>query len=330
MAGGILAGLGLLGGAELFKRRGKRKKGEAQAAGLRQVIGREEQQLPAGQQGPPVPGTGLLGITQDPQLLGLARTLPGLLGTPEGREQAESLIASIAGEQQASRRQERGIEAGAAGQARGFEAAEAAQARGFGAAAEAARRTAAATAARQTFQDETTINRQRTTDLTAATTDLRNNFQKNTANFTKARQALSAARQAQAQGTGFGNIALLQLFIRSLDPGGRVTEGEVQVTGAAAGLFNELKAELDRIEGTGGVLSDEASQQLLAAAESIFAPVQADFDVLQAQFNQEAIRRGIDPRSVFVGSLIGPEAAAREGIPFTDSSQPEILDFDQL
>ena len=219
----VAAGFGLGGVQSGLMGRRERREQEAEATGLAGAIGQPERP-PAAEgaapaQGPPEPATGAFQTVQDPALRGQLEAARGLLGTPGGQEQARGLFSDVFQQQQAQLRQTRGFETQERLQRERLEA----QAAG-------------------TFQTPEQILAGRRFEQ-IQTVDLRNNFQRSTANYVKARQALSAARQAQAQGTGFGNIALLQLFIRSLDPGGRVTEGEVQVTGAAAGLFNELKAD---------------------------------------------------------------------------------------
>lgn len=69
--------------------------------------------------------------------------------------------------------------------------------------------------------------------------------------------------------TGPQDIALIIGFMKTLDPGSVVREGEFKTAAEAGGLFERLKAAKDKVLGT-GLVSDETRKEIVDAMKTVW------------------------------------------------------------
>ena len=91
--------------------------------------------------------------------------------------------------------------------------------------------------------------------------DLRSEYDKQSKNVIDALNQARTAKKALEQGTGIGDIQAVFSFMKAVDPGSRVTEGEIELTAQAGGKLRTLAAFANKAA-TGKVF-DEATRREL-------------------------------------------------------------------
>ena len=123
--------------------------------------------------------------------------------------------------------------------------------------------------------------------------------------------------------TGAGDIAMIFQFMKLLDPGSRVTEGEVALAGqvsGAAGKFLNLYNRLVK----GERLTQSARQDLMFQAGNIAEDIISKQRRLEGEFTGIAERGGVDSRDV-VRDFIGGSEKNLEGLGPPDKSLDQSI-----
>lgn len=103
-------------------------------------------------------------------------------------------------------------------------------------------------------------------------------------------------------GTGPGDVAAIVGFMKSIDPGSTVREGEFRTAGESGGAMKTLMNLGTKLI-SGKRIPDEVRAQFLEAARS---QVQAQLEtqkVVNESFTQRAKVQGLDPRNVVIGGV---------------------------
>lgn len=105
--------------------------------------------------------------------------------------------------------------------------------------------------------------------------------------------------QAQASGdpNGMDDIALTFAFMKMLDPGSVVREGEYALVGRGAGLSQQVIAALQRVD-SGESLTPEMRRRLVAAAERVYESRRQTYQAIEQQYRGYAQEDGIDPNRI--------------------------------
>jgi hypothetical protein len=126
--------------------------------------------------------------------------------------------------------------------------------------------------------------------------DFRN--EKSVQNYYGALQSLTSMRsQVEASAkdpTGSNDISLLTAFMRSIDPGSTVREGEFATASNSGGAPASIIAFYNKLVGAGR-LSQQQRNQLLETANRNMASHEAAFGVVQQQYAKDADKLGLDP-----------------------------------
>lgn len=143
-------------------------------------------------------------------------------------------------------------------------------------------------------------------DKVAAEGALRDDFLKQSADFIKLRDAKN--RLDEIETTGAGDIALVFQYMKILDPGSTVREGEFATASQAAGVPSAVIAMYNKAVG-GGMLAPEARRQIKSQAEKIYQSAGMQHDRLQNTFVDIAKRQGMTPDNVVINlAPNGPKA----------------------
>jgi len=133
------------------------------------------------------------------------------------------------------------------------------------------------------------------------------------------REVSSAFRQvkslAKPNATPADDLALTYSFMRMLDPGSVVREGEFAMVGKTAGLPDQVVMALQRVD-QGKGLTPDIRNRLVQAAGSVMTSRQSRYHELEGQFRSYATDYGINPDRV-----VSPEAPAG-GAGRSASTQP--------
>ena len=139
---------------------------------------------------------------------------------------------------------------------------------------------------------------------------LRDDFLKQAQPFITVRDAknrMDTIETEDGKATGAGDMSLVFTFMKVLDPGSTVREGEYATASNAAGVPEGVRAMINKVIG-GGTLSQTAREQIKAQSEKIYKAAGAQHDKLGTTFAGIAQRNRLDVRSA-VPDLLPAEAA---------------------
>ena len=139
--------------------------------------------------------------------------------------------------------------------------------------------------------------------------------EKTVQNYYGAKAAIDTIRQSVASSaknpTGANDITLLTSFMRSIDPGSTVREGEFKTAAESGGLPDQVMGYYYKLTGQGR-LTQEQRQQILATSEQNFKSHEATMESIRQQYASHADKLDISPHYFARESGEAP-AAAREG-----------------
>lgn len=107
-------------------------------------------------------------------------------------------------------------------------------------------------------------------------------------------QALSTMREYVERGAPMDQISLLFNFYKALDPGSRVTEGEIQMSQGARSTFSALSFYIDKFN-QNKVLTPEEMSGLYEAARTAFGQQSRSFQYALDDYRGRLSRVGADP-----------------------------------
>jgi hypothetical protein len=109
----------------------------------------------------------------------------------------------------------------------------------------------------------------------------------------------SLARIEASRPTPEGDISLIYQFMRMLDPGSVVREGEFAQVGRANGLPTQVQAFFNRIMG-GGQLTPEMRSAIIAQSRELMAAQLDRHTYIQRQYGDMARRLGLNPDNIMI------------------------------
>lgn len=131
---------------------------------------------------------------------------------------------------------------------------------------------------------------------------LRDDYLKQSKEFTTVRDYKD--RMDNAPKTGAGDIALIFSFMKVLDPGSTVREGEFATAANAAGVPNSILGMYNKLIG-GGKLAEGAREEISGTADKIWQKAAERQSSLTNRFADIAKRQKMDIRNVIVDPASG-------------------------
>lgn len=129
--------------------------------------------------------------------------------------------------------------------------------------------------------------------------ELRKEFTSVSSDFREISDGLSRVQAGAQLETGAGDIATVIGFMKILDPGSVVREGEFATAENAQGVPDRVRSIYNRLL-TGQRLSPQVREEFVQAAESLARRKLSEQTGVVEQFRTEAGRAGIDPDRVIV------------------------------
>jgi hypothetical protein len=142
---------------------------------------------------------------------------------------------------------------------------------------------------------------------------LRDDYVKQAAPFITIRDAKN--RLDDIEKTGAGDMALLFQYMKILDPGSTVREGEFATAQSVAGVPGQIETLRQRVLGE-GMLSEGARNQIKSQANRFYQAAAKQHDKTTTQFAEIAKRNKLDPNSVIVDLLPAGANVTPTGIKF--------------
>ena len=113
------------------------------------------------------------------------------------------------------------------------------------------------------------------------------------------RDAFTRISQAAANPSPAGDLALIFNYMKLLDPGSVVREGEFATAQNAAGIDDRLRNIYNRLL-SGERLNPQQRQDFIGQAQGLYSRAEAQYGATQRQYEELAKRKGIDPRNVIL------------------------------
>lgn len=151
-------------------------------------------------------------------------------------------------------------------------------------------------------------------DKVSAEGALRDDFLKQAAPFITVRDAKN--RLDDIYSTGAGDMALVFQYMKMLDPGSTVREGEFATASNAAGVPSTVIGLYNKALGE-GFLAPKARTEIKQQAEKFYQSSARQYDKIQTNFAKIAQRQGMNPDNVIIDNSPSPEpkAAGAPNIP---------------
>ncbi len=134
---------------------------------------------------------------------------------------------------------------------------------------------------------------------------LRKEFTKQSGDFIKIRDAIKKVRQAAQNPSAAGDLSLIFNFMKILDPGSTVREGEFATAQNAASVTDRIRAQYNRVT-RGERLIKKTRQDFVDTAARIFGEQRDSQILLENSFRGIAQRQRFDPQNVVI-DFLGPE-----------------------
>lgn len=119
------------------------------------------------------------------------------------------------------------------------------------------------------------------------------------------RDAVSVMEAAQQEKSGAGDIALIFSYMKSLDPGSTVMQGEYANAENAAGVNERVRAVYNKAL-SGQKVSDATKAEFVKSAKSILAASEKTLARKDAGMLDIAKRRGLNPDNIFINRTPEP------------------------
>lgn len=148
--------------------------------------------------------------------------------------------------------------------------------------------------------------------------DLRKEFNSLSKDFFQVNESVSRIRASASDPSGAGDLALIFNYMKILDPGSTVREGEFATAAASAGLPDRMIAAAKKLD-NGERLSDDQRKDFVDRAEKLFENQRAVHERRKASYTDLAVNMGIDPKLVLIDNIIDKAPTDQ---PKTDKKDP--------
>lgn len=146
----------------------------------------------------------------------------------------------------------------------------------------------------------------------SAETTVRKEYAQLAKPYFEVRDAFSRVQQAAANPSPAGDLALIFNFMKMLDPGSVVREGEFATAQNAAGVPDRVMNLYNRML-SGERLNPTQRQDFVGQAQGLFDRQEQQYQAVQNQYRGISERSGLDPRNTIIDYSIPQGAAGRAG-----------------
>lgn len=170
-------------------------------------------------------------------------------------------------------------------------------------------------------------------DLGAPTTDpelkftqedkLRKDFNSVTKDFRGVRDAASRVRVSGKDPSAAGDLALIFNYMKILDPGSTVREGEFATAQNSAGVPDILRAQYNKVI-EGKRLAPAQRNDFLDRAEKLFKTRQSQYNKTSDQYKKLSKRYGLSPENVVLDLDIVEDEPLRDEASPPVASEPDL------
>jgi len=155
--------------------------------------------------------------------------------------------------------------------------------------------------------------------------DLRGEFTKLSSDFIKQRDAFGRIQASAQDPSAAGDLALIFNYMKLLDPGSTVREGEFANAQNAASIPERIRASYNNAIG-GERLTDVTRSDFVDRSQRLFNQASTQQNAIIDQFSNLATRANVNPEDVVIdlGLAIAPEAGKETVLEFDKSFTGQI------
>lgn len=133
--------------------------------------------------------------------------------------------------------------------------------------------------------------------------ELRKEFNSLSKDFYQVNEAMSRVRSSAQDPSAAGDLALIFNYMKILDPGSTVREGEFATAAASAGLPERMIAAAKKVD-SGERLAPDQRKDFLDRAERLFEGQRKIHERRRDSYRDIAVNQGIDPKTVLIDNII--------------------------
>lgn len=127
--------------------------------------------------------------------------------------------------------------------------------------------------------------------------------------FREASTSFDKIQRAAATPSAAGDLSLIFAYMKVLDPGSTVREGEFAAAAAAAGADQRLLGAIEKVR-SGQKLTPEQRADFVARAKDLYAAQRAQYDTQAALYRRLAEKQGADPDDIVGAGEVKAEPPA--------------------
>ena len=128
-------------------------------------------------------------------------------------------------------------------------------------------------------------------------TALRKDFEKGAKDFVKVRDAYGRIQASASDPSAAGDLALIFNYMKVLDPGSTVREGEFATAAASAGIPSRIRAQYNKVV-TGERLADKQRNDFVARAGKLYSSQLGQHKLHKEYYTKVAKQYGVNPDNV--------------------------------
>ena len=163
-------------------------------------------------------------------------------------------------------------------------------------------------------------------DTTSGEDSLRKDFYKEASPYISISQAYRKIEEAAKVPSAAGDVSLIFAFMKILDPGSVVREGEFATAAQAAGIPDQIRAQYNAAV-SGQKLAPAQRQDFLNQAKNLARSQQQMFtNQLYPQFQYIAQQRGYDEKKVLTNPFEGLDLSIKQAAPSAGPAKPTDAD----
>lgn len=173
-------------------------------------------------------------------------------------------------------------------------------------------RAALAAAAAGNSALATTIRDMRTkpVDMFKDENTLRDEFNKASGDFVKVRDAYSRIKASAENPSAAGDLSLIFNYMKVLDPGSTVREGEFATAQNTTGIPQQILNQYNKVL-TGERLAPEQRADFVGQAQNLYAAQEAGHNQLRSEYENLSSRRGLNAKNVVIEYRITGEGSLK-------------------
>ena len=158
---------------------------------------------------------------------------------------------------------------------------------------------------------------------------LRSSFEKQAGDFVKVRDAFGRIAASATDPSAAGDLALIFNYMKVLDPGSTVREGEFANAQNAGSVASSVRNMYNRVM-TGERLNETQRADFVGRASKLYKSQLKGLEALEKDYTSKAKRYGLDPENIITQYRVDYEQPGQAQQPTAQPGQPQLSQQDQM